>query len=91
MVYIKGFFIMGWALYIVECIDETYYTGITNDIDRRIAQHNSGAGAKYTKGRAPVRLIYTEYFKNRSEASKRELQVKSLSKDRKTDLIKSIS
>ncbi len=82
---------MGWALYIVECIDETYYTGITNDIDRRIAQHNSGAGAKYTKGRAPVRLIYTEYFKNRSEASKRELQVKSLSKDRKTDLIKSIS
>lgn len=82
---------MGWALYIVECIDETYYTGITNDIDRRIAQHNSGAGAKYTKGRAPVRLIYTEYFKNRSEASKRELQVKSLSKDHKTDLIKSIS
>ncbi len=80
---------MSWALYIVECIDKTYYTGITTDIDRRIAQHNCGDGAKYTKGRAPVKLLYTEKFENRSDASKREIAIKSLSKEQKMVLVKS--
>ncbi len=82
---------MGWALYIVECADATYYTGITTDIERRIEEHNSGRGAKYTQGRAPVTLVYREYFEDRSTASKRELEIKSLSKTQKTDLIGSAS
>ncbi len=81
---------MGWDLYIIECADKTYYTGITTNIDRRIAQHNAGTGAKYTKGRTPVSLVYTESFKDRSQASKRELEIKSFSKAQKKILIDSI-
>lgn len=77
-----------WYLYILECSDETYYTGITTDIPRRIQAHEDGKGAKYTKGRAPLKLIYSEKLADRSSASKRELQVKALSKERKVTLIK---
>ena len=73
----------------MECSDKTYYTGITTEIDRRIEEHNAGKGAKYTQGRTPVKLVYTESYKNRSEASKREYEVKALSKAQKENLIES--
>jgi putative endonuclease len=69
---------MAWTVYILECADHTLYTGITSDLARRLAQHASGAGAKYTRGRAPCRLLYTEFYATRSEALKREAKIKSL-------------
>lgn len=78
-----------WYLYIVQCNDEgkTLYTGITNNLDKRIAKHNAGTGAKYTKGRGPVQLIYSEKFANKSEAAKREYAVKQLSRLEKIAVI----
>lgn len=67
----------------------TYYTGITTDIKRRIAEHESGAGAKYTRGRGPLQLIYREECSDRSSATKREIEIKSLSKAKKNILVKS--
>ncbi|PCJ99437.1 MAG: endonuclease [Zetaproteobacteria bacterium] len=80
---------MGWYVYIVECADTTYYTGITTDITRRIEEHEKGTGAKYTKGRGPLNLIYQEKCADRSSASKREIEIKSLSKAEKLVLISS--
>lgn len=80
---------MGWYIYILECADSTYYTGITTDIERRIAAHTAGTGAKYTKGRGPLNLIYQEECADRSSASKREIEIKSLSKAQKLVLISS--
>jgi len=82
---------MPWFLYIVECADSSYYTGITTNIDRRIEEHNAGKGAKYTQGRAPVQLAYTETFEDRSSASKREYEVKSFSKVQKKNLIELVN
>ena len=79
---------MSWFCYIVECADHTYYTGITTNLERRIDQHNAGKGAKYVKGRLPVRVVYTEECENRSDASRREMQIKALDKDQKKELIK---
>lgn len=76
-----------WHLYILRCVDGTLYTGITTDIKRRLAEHESGAGAKYTKGRAPLELVYSEECPNRSTASKREIEIKSLSKEQKLKII----
>jgi len=77
-----------WWVYIVECADGTYYTGITTDIDRRINEHNySFKSAKYTRSRRPVRLVYKEEAKNRSEASKRESKLKKLSRQKKKEII----
>ena len=78
---------MGWYVYILECADTTYYTGITADIERRIAEHAAGTGAKYTKGRGPLNLIYEEGCADRSSASKREIEIKALSKAQKLVLI----
>ncbi len=78
---------MGWYVYILECVDTTYYTGITTDIERRIAEHTAGTGAKYTKGRGPLKLIYQEEHVDRSSASKREIEIKALSKAQKLVLI----
>ena len=69
-----------WVLYILECCDGTLYTGITNDLCRRLSEHQTGTGAKYTKGRSPVKLIYTEEYGSRSDASKREVEVKRMSR-----------
>lgn len=74
--------------YIVRCADGTLYSGYTNDIERRIATHNSGKGAKYTKTRLPVTLAYYEVFDNKSEAMKREAAYKKLKKLQKEELIK---
>jgi len=80
---------MNYFVYIVECSDKTLYTGIARDVDRRIDEHNfSDKGAKYTKARRPVKLLYTEELDNRSVASKREYAIKKLSRDEKLQLIR---
>ena len=77
-----------WYVYILKCKDDSYYTGITKNLEKRIADHVSGNGAKYTRGRAPLKLIHTEIFENRSSASKREFEIKKLSRIEKELLIK---
>ena len=67
-----------WVLYILECGDGSFYTGITNDLQRRFLMHTSGKGAKYTRGRGPLLIKYQEDCKNYSDALKRERQVKKL-------------
>lgn len=77
-----------YYLYILECSDSTLYTGITVDLDRRVLEHNTAkTGAKYTKARRPVRLVYSKKFRNRSLASKAEIQIKKLSRLQKQKLI----
>ena len=78
---------MDWIVYILRCSDGSYYTGITNDILRRVQQHNAGKGAKYTKGRGPVELVYQEGHPNRSSSSRREAEIKKLTKEQKETLI----
>ena len=80
-----------WWLYIIECADTTYYTGITTDVAKRIEKHNSGKGAKYTQFRAPVKLLYCEQHENRSEASKKEAQIKKLTRTQKKELAESFA
>lgn len=70
-------------VYIVKCSDGTLYTGYTNNLNRRIKEHNEGEGAKYTKGRRPVDLVYSEKFKTKSKALKREYRIKQLSRKKK--------
>lgn len=77
-----------YYLYILECADETLYTGITVDLERRVYEHNtSKLGAKYTHARRPVKLVYTKKFRNRSLASKAEYSLKKLSREEKINLI----
>lgn len=76
-----------WSLYIAECADGTYYTGIAKDVEKRIETHNSGKGSKYTAAHGPVRLVFQEPEGDYSTALRREYQVKNISKDRKTRLI----
>jgi len=78
---------MSWHVYILECGDGTLYTGITNDLKRRVEEHNAGTGAKCTRSRLPVKLVYSERKRNRSYASKREAAIKSLSRSEKLKLI----
>ena len=73
--------------YIVECSDGTFYTGWTNDLARRIDAHNSGKGAKYTKTRRPVTLVYYEMFETKEEAMRREYEIKQYSRRQKEKLI----
>ena len=74
-------------VYIIECSDGTYYTGYTTDVKRRIIEHNSGDGAKYTRGKTPVELLYQEKFSSRSEAMQREYEIKQLNRNQKEKLI----
>ena len=74
-------------VYIIKCADGTLYTGWTNNLDERILAHNSGTGAKYTRGRLPVKLIYSESFSDKSSAMKRECEIKKMTKAKKEDLI----
>ena len=77
-----------WHVYILECSDKTLYTGITKDLKRRIEEHNfSAIGAKYTKGRRPVRLVFSKKFKSHSQALKEECRVKKLSRAEKLKII----
>ena len=73
--------------YIVECSDHTLYTGWTNDLEKRIEAHNTGKGAKYTKTRGPVRLVYFETFSTKEEAMSREYHIKKMSRQEKMKLI----
>ncbi|MBW6487803.1 GIY-YIG nuclease family protein [Sulfurimonas sp.] len=78
-----------WHIYMLKCCDGTIYTGITTDLARRVDEHNSSPkGAKYTRARRPVELIYSESHVDKSSASKREHQIKQLSKIQKLSLIK---
>ncbi|MES2436629.1 MAG: GIY-YIG nuclease family protein [Patescibacteria group bacterium] len=81
---------MNYYVYILECADTTLYVGITTDLTRRVQEHNtSPKGAKYTKARRPVVLSYFEEFKNRSEASKREYELKKMKREEKLRLLQS--
>lgn len=81
---------LNWFVYILECNDNTLYTGITNNLDKRIEEHNGGkAAAKYTRVRRPVKYVYNESCENRSEATKREMAIKRLSRAEKLTLINS--
>ena len=78
-----------WFVYIVECSDKSLYTGITVDLDRRVLEHNtSNKGAKYTRPRRPVQLVYSETYEDRSSASKRESVIKKLSRSDKFTLLR---
>lgn len=76
-----------WVVYILCCADATLYTGITNDLVRRIEQHNTGTASRYTRSRRPVALAYQEVQPDRSMALKRELAIKALSRKAKESLI----
>jgi len=78
---------MPWHIYIIKCKDETLYTGITNDLERRIKAHNSGNGCRFTKYRAPVELVHTEKVRSKSLALKREVAIKRLPRSKKLALI----
>ena len=78
-----------WYLYILRCGDGTYYTGITVDVQKRFAAHSQGKGAKYTRGRGPLTLLYQERCGDHGTALRRELEVKSLSRKEKEILIAS--
>ncbi len=73
--------------YLVECADGTLYCGWTNDLEKRMAAHNEGKGAKYTKPRLPVKLVYYEEFETKEEAMKREYSIKQLTRKQKEKLI----
>ena len=76
-----------WCIYILKCNNTSLYTGSTNDIQKRIATHASGKGAKYTRSHLPVELVYSEACQDRSEATKREAEIKKLSRKQKLELI----
>ena len=76
-----------WYLYILRCRGNTLYTGITTDVEKRLAMHRSGKGAKYTRGRLPLELVYRENCASHSDALKREIAVKKLTRSEKEDLI----
>ncbi len=73
-------------VYIIECADGTFYTGYTTDVDRRVAEHNAGEGAKYTRGRTPVTLRHTETYESQAAAMRREYELKQLSHTEKAQL-----
>lgn len=77
-----------WYLYILRCKDDSLYTGITTDVEKRLEAHRSGKGAKYTRGRGPLELVYREECGDHSEALKRELEIKALPREEKLKLIK---
>ena len=79
---------MMWYLYILRLKDDSLYTGITKDFPRRIEVHEDGRGSKYVRGRTPVKLVHSEELKTRSEALKREAEIKSWSKVKKEDFVK---
>ena len=76
-----------WKLYMLRCSDGSLYTGITTDVGKRFAAHNAGKGAKYTRSRRPLELVYTEECGDHSAALKRELEIKRLTRTEKLKLI----
>ena len=78
-------------VYILRCKDNSLYTGWCRDLDERIKKHNSGKGAKYTRAKGPCKLVYYEEISNKSEALKREIAIKKLSKTKKEDLVRNLN
>lgn len=76
-----------WKVYILRCRDGSLYTGITTDVQKRFAAHQAGKGAKYTRGRSPLELVYSEDCGDHSAALRRELEIKSLTREEKMKLI----
>ena len=74
---------MNWVVYMLECADKSLYTGITTNLERRLAEHEAGKGARYTKGRGPFRLVYSEIYEGRAEATRRETAIKFMDKAKK--------
>ena len=79
-----------WVCYLLRCADDTLYCGITNDLEKRVSAHNAGIAAKYTRSRGPVELVFAENCMDRSSASKRELEIKKLTRVEKLALIDSV-
>ncbi|MFO8099334.1 MAG: GIY-YIG nuclease family protein [Salinibacter sp.] len=79
----------GHYVYVLKCSDGTYYTGYTTNVDRRVAEHNAGTGAKYTRGRRPVRLVHVEAYDSQSAAMQREYAIKQLRRRAKEQLVTS--
>jgi putative endonuclease len=80
---------MKYYVYILQCSDHTLYTGYTNNLKRRLKEHNESRGRHYTSGRGPVKLIYSEEFQTQREAMRRELKIKSWTREKKLALINS--
>ena len=78
---------MIWYTYILECVDSSYYVGISNQLEQRIKRHNSGNGAKYTRSRQPVKLVWKERHGSMIESMRKEAQIKKWSHNRKKELI----
>ena len=77
-----------WLVYILKCRDGSHYTGITNDLARRLKAHNEGTASKYTRSKRPVKVVFRETLRTKSQALRRELEIKKLSRDQKVLLIK---
>jgi putative endonuclease len=77
-----------YYVYILRCADDTFYTGITTEMERRLKEHNQGIGAKYTRNRRPVSLVHVEEVEDRSTATKRELEIKKWPRAKKASLFK---
>ena len=78
---------MSWYVYILRCGDDTLYTGVTDDVEKRLAAHRAGKGAKYTRGRGPLELVYTEEQPDKSAALRREYAIKRLPRKKKLELL----
>ena len=76
-----------WSVYILRCADKTLYTGISNDVDKRVDAHNAGKGAKYTRGRLPVVLVWARPMKSSTAARVREAKIKKMTRQEKEELI----
>ncbi|SEK93826.1 putative endonuclease [Haloferax larsenii] len=74
-------------VYVLRCSDDSLYTGYTTDVERRVAEHDAGEGAKYTRGRTPVELVHVESYDSKSKAMSREYEIKQLSRRQKLDLV----
>ena len=79
---------MSWLVYMLRCGDGTIYTGITDDVEKRLSAHRAGKGAKYTRGRGPLELVYTEEQPDKPAALRREIAVKKLTRQEKLNLLK---
>lgn len=79
---------MPWYVYILRCGDGTLYTGVTDHVEKRLSVHRSGKGAKYTRGRGPLELVFTEELPDKSAALKREAAIKKLSRSEKLEMIR---
>jgi len=78
---------LGWTVYMLRCKTGQLYTGCTTDLERRVREHNSGAGSKFTRSRLPVALVYKEELRGRSEALRRERAIKSMKRSEKLQLL----